>query len=428
MRPSARRFFSTLLPIVLFFAVSATSCGAEFSESEDEDAARCEAHKKATAKFGPGEWPSHCWKPYRDDSPFNTPIGDVANRRLHPRSQQIVDRILGRGVYPIPQLARPNHLIASESGYAGEPTYWVDQTDSSAGPLFTIDCVEFGGQCSIDGRQIRIPAGAVVEGNVAADPALPWQDRRDAHMTVIDQSNKIEYDLWQVQTSPLPATGGVLTISWGGYTKLDGDGIAETDPATGRTGQGTAAHFGSLAGRLRAEELSLGGDLAPHALFLVVNCDSGSFVYPAKGVGRPCSEVFGTPDANIDAPPMGARLWLQMDAQAIADLPIPKWKKYILHTLRAYGGFIGDTGAQGYFGIETESGNMYSSYNRFEGATYTDPWWEFGKSNWEFYDPPGPDPVEYVGKLYGDTVDWDAQVWSHLRVLDPCVSSNNCLP
>ena len=295
--------------------------------------------------------------------------------------------------------------------------------------MFTLDCVEFGGNCSVDGKQIHIPAGARVEGNEAADPSVPWQARRDAHLTVMDQPNGMEYDLWQVQTSPIPANGGTLKLSWGGYTRLNGDGIAEVDPA-GRTGQGTAAHFGNLAGRIRAEEWQ-SGDFINHALFVVVNCDSGAYVYPAQGRGRSCSEVFSDPAANIDAPPMGARLWLDMQPGDISALPIPKWKQQVLQTLRVYGALIGDTGARGSFAIETEAGNQYTSYNKIEGETYPDPWWDFGKANWEPYDPPGSDPVEYVGKLYGDqgpsgAFDWDGKVWANLRVLDECVSRRNC--
>jgi hypothetical protein len=158
----------------------------------------------------------------------------------------------------------------------------------------------------------------------------------------MDQANNIEYDLWQVQTSPIPTLGGTLKFSWGGYTKIDGNGIAETDPSTGRTGQGTAAHFGDLAGRIRAEELRR--SYLNHALFIVVNCDDGTFVYPAEGRGRSCAEVFqGNPMANVDAPPMGARLWLDMDQLAIQNLPIAEWKKKILLTMQIYGAFIGDT-------------------------------------------------------------------------------------
>src|SRR3954470_20232140 len=109
-----------------------SSCAGDDDGAADE--ARCEAHRTATVQFGPGEWPSHCWQPYSPQSPFNTPIASVENRRLHPRSQQIVDRILGRGPYPIPRQMRPNHLIASPSGYGGEPTYWVNQADPAAGP------------------------------------------------------------------------------------------------------------------------------------------------------------------------------------------------------------------------------------------------------------------------------------------------------
>ena len=47
-----------------------------------------------------------------------------------------------------------------------------------------------------------------------------------------------------------------LRFSWGGRARIDGDGISE--------GHATAAHFGNLAGRTRAEELL--ADKIEHAL------------------------------------------------------------------------------------------------------------------------------------------------------------------
>jgi len=59
--------------------------------------------------------------------------------------------------------------------------------------------------------EINIPAGALIEGH--GDPV-----QTDDHLTIVDQAEGIEYDLWQVRISPIPANGGDLTISWG-YTR-----------------------------------------------------------------------------------------------------------------------------------------------------------------------------------------------------------------
>jgi hypothetical protein len=80
-----------------------------------------------------------------------------------------------------------------------------------------------------------------------------------------------------------------------------------------------------------------------------------------------------------------------------------------------YGAYLGDTGADGYFGLEVEAGVQYMSFKK------SDRWRQFGMKYWEPYAPNGSSP-EYVGKLYntgGETLDWDTEVWGHMRVLQP---------
>jgi hypothetical protein len=156
----------------------------------------------------------------------------------------------------------------------------------------------------------------VVQGGQAAATGSPSDP--DAHLTLVDVDSGWEYDLWQVQRSPIRSRDGAqLNISWGGRARIDGSGLAAD-----ANGQGTAAGFGNLAGRIRAEEL-LGGAIN-HALFIVIDCDNGSFVYPARAHDKPCA----TDVAN--APPMGARLQLAMSRAEIDALPVPEWKKILL--------------------------------------------------------------------------------------------------
>jgi hypothetical protein len=219
----------------------------------------------------------------------------------------------------------------------------------------------------------------------------------------------------------------VLEFSWGGRTRIDGDGLAFPDVPPGHA---TAAHFGSLAGRVRAEHLQRG--VIDHALFIVINCDNGGFVYPARASGRACHDL-GLSD--VDAPPMGSLLHLDMSASEIDRLGIPSWKKTILRAMGEYGMYFGDTGTEGYFTIETESGNQYQSLG------FSDPWWALATGNdWERFDPtpalPASGDEDRVGKLYDnrrDTaegidrdINWERDVWSRLRVLDPCVARGDC--
>jgi hypothetical protein len=268
------------------------------------------------------------------------------------------------------------------------------------------------GVCPLEGVNVKIPRGAQVEGN---RPALETGSGQyfyqpDAHLTIVDLARGLEYDLWQVHRSPInPEDGTELRFSWGGIARLDGNGVAQA-------GNATAAHFASLAGRIRIEELQAGQ--INHALFIVVNCDNGQYVFPATGKGRACSHPsVNLPDAY--APPMGARFWLDMSAAEIDALPIQTWKKTILHAFASYGAFFGDTGTSGLFAIETEAGNQYTSIGS------ANPWYDFGRSNWEQYQD------QFVGKLYATSadaqqIDWMTTIWSRLKVVDPCVSAGTC--
>ena len=316
---------------------------------------------------GHGRWPGACWRPYSTASPFNRRI--PARPRVHPNSQRMVAKVLGFG--PL------QHLRAGQDE-GGNPTYYSGRRD----PLYRLGCLKPWGRCAIEGHRIRVPAPArAVTGS-------------DAHMTVIDPTSGWEYDLWQVRSKP--RRGGTLAFSWGGRTRIDGHGLGSA---------ATAAHFGNMAGIVRAEELEAGH--IQHALLLVVRCDNGKHVYPAESSGFACSDGGGS---NADAPPMGSLFQLAMSDAEIDDLEVPRWKKTILRAMARYGMFLGDTG--GSWAIDVESDLTYTSFGH-EGR-----WERFAKRNgWTWW---APDRV-WVGNLR-DGVDWK----NRLRVLDPCVPRRSC--
>ncbi|HYI98112.1 MAG TPA: hypothetical protein VEX36_00310 [Thermoleophilaceae bacterium] len=317
--------------------------------------------------FGVDAWPGGCWRPYGDASPFNRPIGD--SPRLHPRSAAIVQHVVGAS-------GGPSNLVAGDAGTEWDyshPVYWAQPSD----PVYTVDCVESWGTCEVEGMQVQIPA--------AAQPAAG----SDGHLTVVDQATGWEYDFWQVRDKP--AGGGKLTVSWGGRTRIDGDGLDSN---------ATAANFGSLGGIIRAQELEAGE--IRHALFLVIKCSSGEKVYPANGTGAKCGDA-------TDAPPMGTRFQLAMSDPEIDALAVPAWKKTVLRAMARYGLYFGDTGGSG-MNLQFESGASYTSFGREDamvsfarraGMKVSD-----GKAVFEI----------------ADGVDWT----SRLRVVDPCEAQGTC--
>lgn len=218
-------------------------------------------------------------------------------------------------------------------------------------------------------------------------------------MTVVDQRSGVEYDLWNVREKP--KGGGRLTFSWGGSTRIDGDGLGSA---------ATAAEFGNLAGIVRAQELEAGE--IRHALFAVVKCDSGAHVYPATKHGRACSDI-GRP--NPGAPPMGARLQLDMSAAEIDRLRVPDWKKTMLRALARYGGYVGDTGT-GSWGFMAESGATYTSFGREDRLV------QFAREHdVRTGDDDRDGDEEHIFDIAGQ-VDWRER----LRVVHPCEARGTC--
>jgi hypothetical protein len=322
--------------------------------------------------FEVGNWPSGCWRPYADNSPFNEPI--PPNPTLHPDSAGIVD-------YLSTHNPGPNALQVIDTANFPDvdyfhPTYYPQSAD----PLFTFHCTQPWGTCAIEGMQVRIPDAALPAGGT------------DGHLTVVDQASGWEYDLWAVSSKP--AGGGVIEAGWGGRTRIDGDGLG---------GMAVAAGYGNLAGIIRAQEMEAG--VIRHALFMVVRCVATAWVWPANQAAYLCQDL-GLPDEH--AVPNGARFQLDLSDDEIASLDAPAWKKTILTAMAHYGMYVGDTGSDPW-GIEAESGRTYTSFGS------PDPFLQFAIANGI------PLSTNQYRFDLSDGVDW-----SRLRVIDPCVAQGNC--
>jgi hypothetical protein len=277
--------------------------------------------------------PGACWRPYSDSSPFNTAL--AASPQLVANSSAITSRVVGFG--PPGKHASGTADTADDWSH---PIYFSRPTD----PTYTVRCTD--PWCNVDGMRVQIPAQARPAGG------------GDGHLAVIDQQSGWEYDFWQVQQKP--AAGGILVVTSGGRTRVDGDG---------RGAGATASGFGLAAGTIRPAELAAGQ--IDHALFMAVKCTNGTSVWPAdpNNHGRSCSEI-GLPDAN--APAMGQHFFLDMSDAQIDALNEPPWEKTILRAMARYGMFVGDTGGDAW-GIQFESGSSYTSFG------YQDPWEQLGQ-------------------------------------------------
>jgi hypothetical protein len=311
---------------------------------------------------GATPWSAACWRPYAATSPFNEVV--PAKPSIPSYSAAVVNSVLAED-------GTSNFLAGPTVGY--EAVYY---TNPSA-PLYTIHCTEAWGTCAVEGVRLHIPATALPAPN------------QDHHMVVIDAPSNIEYDFWE--TGTLPAAGGTLDISWGGQTSITGAGL---------NSDSNAATFGGLAGVVRASELKAG--LINHALVLSVNCDNGTYVWPATKADQTCPDGSG--------PAMGQRLQLNMTTAQIKALAIPAWNKTVLQAFATYGAYVEDTGNDPW-AIKFESGQTYTSIGQ------PNPWLSLASTNtWSYWAPDN----DYVGSFNSSIP------WNQLRVISPCVAQRTC--
>ena len=340
-----------------------------------------QSHRCGWRSFSPARPADPCWRPYADGSFFNVPLPD--DPAVHPDSAAIVEKIMSMGPIPTTPLNPP------PAGDYFHPIFWSSESD----PVYTVHCTKYSFPCEIEGMSLRIPA--------AARPA----DGSDAHMTVIDQASGWEWDLWQVQTTPLPKGGGQIVVSHGGRTRIDGPGGGDAESAS----NANAAHTGNAGGIIRFEELSGAAPRIDHALFVMVGCTNGEFVYPARGAGGVCADT-------TDAPAIGQWLQLDMTPAEIDALPSAPWKKAILRAFATYGALVGDTGGNEAISFQLESPRAYTSFG------LPNPWVRWAAQRVAAGDTgvsvsTGGDGVTRYKLDLRSEVDWA----SRLRVVDPSV-------
>jgi hypothetical protein len=415
-----------------WYSISVTPTGQDgvndislhFTATGDHDASVAAAYFElqmspcmpAYGNFAPGVWPTACYRPYADNSPFNTPLplGLDPKTLFDPNSSAIVNRIVNERWYA--QLDPPRiagNLLAPADHHGGWPTYYPRLTD----PVYRIvECTEFSPpDCPIKNMKLHLTPGAERQGGTKVGAGA------DRHMATIDQENAWEYDFYHfggvaggIAAVP-PAQGPFeVPIGWGGRTRIDGDGL---------NSGATASGFANLAGEFRVEELNRAvmakGELH-HAMTIVLNCGDNETVYPAlDNPGYLCSRLTnrdtGQPLSNVNAPLMGARLTLDV-TYANQILPaLPAWQQAIVRAMVKYGMFMNDTGTAFAFDVQNESGNQYVSVGPYE-----DPWFRFGRdNNWVLY------LGDYVGQLGRDVMGLPLN-WSNLVVVRPCISEGIC--
>lgn len=341
-------------------------------------AAACD-YADGLGTFKAGVWPGACWRPYGPESPFNRPV--PAGAPSMNGSEAMIDRLRRGG--PV------NDIVAGDPERdGGNAIYWAQPTD----PVYKLNCVKPWGRCMIEGMEIHVPAEAKPTGGFAT-PSF----EHDAHMTIVDQRNGWEYDLWNVNSK----SNGTIHFGWGGRTRIDGDGLGS---------DAVAARYGNLAGTIRIAELRAGQ--IDHALVMGVPCTE-TYVYPALQTGYKCSDAGLPIGGHI---PMGAHLQLRMSEAEIQALQVPAWKKAIVRAMSRYGAYVSDTtGVADQYGFEVESAESYTSFG------YADPLVAFARQQ-------GLPREDFNGNGFGEYwMNVEAGIpWDRLRVVAVCAAEGTC--
>lgn len=330
------------------------------------------------------------WRPYSDESPFNTPI--PPNAKVDPDSAAIVANLSWSGV------PRPIAAVQSDAKDYSHPRFFARTTD----PLVTINAP---GK-PLHGFRIHCPAHArPARGN-------------DGHLILVQP------DGWEYGFGDAILGGSTVTGTWLSRQRYDGLGLitpAMINPQypaasefrkKGRPdftlGGVTASYFGGDVGLIRAQHLEEGR--IPHALFVVVERGARTprdrpravapGAYGAGGAGASVWPAFKG-DAAGDGllPMMGDRFRLNMTASQIRASGVPEWEQTVALAMAEFGGFMGDTGGGG-FSLMAES-------SRNDGAE--ERWRRLAARYGVRHDP-----------VYGYSFAFRGSFWrQHLQVLEP---------
>ncbi|MBV9819961.1 MAG: hypothetical protein JOZ07_16640 [Solirubrobacterales bacterium] len=335
--------------------------------------------------FGPAGAPA-CWLPYGDESPFNRQL--PANPTVSVNSDAQIANLQSNDV----QFEGGGSSFALTTDGGRDAVYYARPSD----PVVTLHCTyHWGpGTCQgsdgvdIDGKQIKIPAGA--------QPA----PGSDAHMTIVDQADGLEYDFEHASWG----SSGVLDVWSGSESSIGGDS------GTGLGAGATAAGFATLAGLITAPELASGH--IDHALVVSVPCVSGVVAPASRPNGLDCNQMGHYDDAD-SAPALGSLLQLDMSDAQIAASGAPAWEQTIMTAMAHYGMYINDTsgdGAGNAISIESQSDMSYTSlgqpplmrnFMRQAGGTYYAP-------------------------LRREILTGHFLSLGHFRVISPCFAADTC--
>jgi hypothetical protein len=251
------------------------------------------------------------WRPFSDDSPWNTPIPVTAS--THPDS----DAIIATAVSEASNLRLSNSYT---------PPIWVVNADNMPWHIADSPYPYDTWDQDLDG---------ITEAPVPVNDTMWGENTSDGHITIIDPFRKLAWEMSRYQG----LVGGIIDCSTFNVWDLTGQGFG--DGAAGyrwgaRGGRGSG--FPVIAGLIRPEELEAG--VIDHALVFIFSKNrEDDFVSP------PAARTDGSNLGN-QFPMEGMRF--QLDP-SLTDADFDSWGlnregKIVARALQDYGMYVGDNG------------------------------------------------------------------------------------
>jgi hypothetical protein len=261
----------------------------------------------------PAPSPSGSWRPFNDQSPWNTLIPD--NPALAPDSAALISDFRQSSQYG-------QNLDINIARFS-IPLFYAQASTPSVDVVCDLGGLGFKGNDGADAHaQIPIPSGA------APDP------ESDHHLLIVDRAKNIEWGMWNVVNDR-----GRWTCGVGATADLTGDGLRPFKPnnPTWYTSHGArACGFPLIAGLIRTEEIDAGH--IEHALIVAYpHIRAGLYMSPASTA----QTRIGDDAIKTRGIPCGGHI--QLDPKLDLDsLKLTRSGRIVAEALQRYGAFVGD--------------------------------------------------------------------------------------
>jgi hypothetical protein len=253
------------------------------------------------------------WRPFNDQSPWNTPI--PANPALAPDSTQLIADLKSSSEWG-------QNLDINIAQYS-VPLFYATSSTPLVDVLAELGGLGFSGSNGSDAHAlVPIPTGA------APDPMS------DHHIAIIDRARNLEWGMWNARNE-----SGRWTCSLGATADLAGDGLRPYKPQnpTWYTSHGArACGFPLIAGLIRTEEIDAGR--IEHALIIAYpHIRAGFYMSPASTA----QARIGDDSIKTRGIPCGGRV--QLDPGLNLDsLGLTRAGRIVAEALQRYGAYVGD--------------------------------------------------------------------------------------